>query len=61
MATPKRRTTRARQGMRRSHHRLNKPTLTTCPQCQEPKLPHRACPSCGYYKNRKVVDVKTTD
>lgn len=61
MATPKRRTTRAKQGMRRSHHRLKNPTLTTCPQCQEPRLPHRACPNCGYYKNRKVVDVKTAD
>lgn len=61
MANPKRRTTRSRQGMRRSHQKLKNPTLTSCPQCQEPRLPHRACPSCGYYKNRKVIDVKTAD
>lgn len=61
MANPKRRTTRSRQGMRRSHQKLKNPTLTACPQCQEPRLPHRVCPSCGYYKNRKVIDVKTAD
>lgn len=61
MANPKRRTTRSRQGMRRSHQKLKNPTLTVCPQCQEPKLPHRACPSCGYYKSRKVIDVKIAE
>lgn len=28
-----------------------------CPQCHEPKMPHRVCPSCGYYKNREVKQV----
>ncbi|MCL6451858.1 MAG: 50S ribosomal protein L32, partial [Acetobacteraceae bacterium] len=26
------------------------------PQCHEPKLPHHACPKCGYYAGRKVVE-----
>ncbi|MCH2175518.1 MAG: 50S ribosomal protein L32 [Lentisphaeria bacterium] len=25
-----------------------------CAQCGDIALPHRACPSCGYYKGKKV-------
>ena len=25
-----------------------------CPQCHEPKPPHRVCPNCGYYRGRQV-------
>ena len=31
---------------------------TTCPECGEAKLPHHACPSCGYYKGRKVIETE---
>ncbi|HHV39576.1 MAG TPA: 50S ribosomal protein L32, partial [Tepidimicrobium sp.] len=24
----------------------------------EPKLPHRVCRACGYYKGREVIDVE---
>jgi large subunit ribosomal protein L32 len=30
-------------------------TASVCPQCKSPKLPHRACPTCGTYKGREVV------
>jgi len=29
-----------------------------CPNCGNMKLRHHACPSCGYYRGRKVVDVE---
>ncbi|QQY80765.1 large subunit ribosomal protein L32 [Keratinibaculum paraultunense] len=59
MAVPKRKTSKARRDKRRaSAYRLNKVTISECPQCHEPKLPHRVCPSCGYYKNREVIDVE---
>ncbi|NLN14134.1 MAG: 50S ribosomal protein L32 [Tissierellia bacterium] len=59
MAVPKRKTSKARRDKRRaSAYRLNKATITECPQCHEPKLPHRVCRSCGYYKGREVVDVE---
>ncbi|RLD96412.1 MAG: 50S ribosomal protein L32, partial [Aquificota bacterium] len=29
-----------------------------CPNCQEPKLPHRVCPHCGFYKDRQVLEVE---
>lgn len=33
-------------------------SLSECPNCHERKLPHRACPKCGYYKGREVLEVK---
>ncbi|HFE52147.1 MAG TPA: 50S ribosomal protein L32 [Bacteroidetes bacterium] len=54
MALPKRRHSRARQGKRRSHHKVAAVTVVECPNCHQPKLPHRACPNCGYYDGRSV-------
>jgi large subunit ribosomal protein L32 len=41
--------------MRRSHDALAAPGISVCPQCQEPKQPHRVCASCGTYKGKEVV------
>ncbi|MBW2592770.1 MAG: 50S ribosomal protein L32, partial [Deltaproteobacteria bacterium] len=30
---------------------------SNCPQCGEAVLPHHACPSCGSYKGRTVIEV----
>ncbi|MBC8588598.1 50S ribosomal protein L32 [Paratissierella segnis] len=58
MAVPKRKTSKARRDKRRaSSYRLNKATVVECPQCHEPKEPHRICRNCGYYKNREVISV----
>ena len=59
MAVPKRKTSKARRNKRRaSAYRLTRATISECPQCHEPKLPHRVCRACGYYKNREVIDVE---
>ncbi|MBD5445918.1 MAG: 50S ribosomal protein L32 [Mycoplasma sp.] len=55
MAVQQRRVTHSRKGMRRSHHHLEEPTLTSCKKCGKKILPHRVCGSCGYYKNKKVL------
>ena len=55
MAVPKRRTSHARQGKRRSHQAINSPQVQYCEQCNEPVLPHRVCPNCGRYQGREVV------
>lgn len=55
MAVPKRRMSRSRQGMRRSHHRIKPIQVQYCPQCNEPVLPHRVCTNCGHYQSREVV------
>ena len=57
MAVPKQRTGRASTHTRRSaNDRISAPARTVCPQCGEVKLPHRVCPSCGFYKNREVIE-----
>ncbi len=59
MAVPKRKTSKSKKNKRRaSAYRLSKVTLVECPQCHEPKLPHRVCGSCGYYKNKEVIEVE---
>jgi large subunit ribosomal protein L32 len=55
MGLPKRRVSKARRDKRRTGKRLEAPSLSSCPDCGEPVLPHRACPSCGSYKGRKVI------
>lgn len=59
MALPKRKYAKARQGKRRSHLKLNLPTLAICPQCHSHKLAHHACPICGNYNNRQAIEIKT--
>lgn len=55
MGLPKRRHSNARTRKRRAHDALSLPPLTVCPRCREKMLPHRVCPSCGYYRGREVV------
>lgn len=58
MPLPKRRHSNQRTRLRRTHYKLNTPTVSECPRCHEPAMPHHACPSCGYYKGRLVIEVK---
>jgi large subunit ribosomal protein L32 len=58
MAVPKRRKTKARRDQRRSHDALAAPARSLCPQCRQPKPPHRACPNCGTYRGREVIETE---
>jgi len=57
MPNPKRRHSKARRDKRRAHDFLDRPAQSTCPECGETKLPHRACPHCGQYRGREVIEV----
>jgi large subunit ribosomal protein L32 len=57
MPNPKRRHSNRRTAKRRAHDALKPRGLAECPNCGAMKLPHRACPSCGYYKGREVIEV----
>ena len=61
MAVPKKKTSKSKKGMRRSHHALRAPSFSPCPDCGEMRLPHRACPACGRYRGRQVVQVEAED
>jgi len=58
MPNPKHKISKARRNKRRAHKKLTVPILSVCPQCREPKLPHRACLNCGTYKGREVMVVE---
>ena len=55
MIVPKRRTSKSRKNKRRSHDALSQPSQSSCPQCGEPKVPHRICANCGTYRGRTVL------
>jgi large subunit ribosomal protein L32 len=59
MGVPKRRVSHARQGDRRAHLALGLPALEECSHCHQPKRAHHACPNCGYYGGRPVLELKT--
>jgi large subunit ribosomal protein L32 len=41
--------------MRRSHHAVKAIQIQYCKQCNEPVMPHRVCPNCGFFQGRVVV------
>jgi large subunit ribosomal protein L32 len=58
MAVPKRKKSRSRTASRRSKWRLEPPPKAECSHCHSPKLPHRACPNCGTYNGREVMETE---
>ena len=56
MAVPKRKKSKSKRDKRRTHQKVAAPNVSACPQCEEPKLPHHACPSCGSYKGRTIIE-----
>lgn len=58
MPNPKRRHSKSRTSKRRAHDHLVPPHMAPCPNCGEPRLPHRVCMKCGYYRDRVVIEIK---
>lgn len=58
MAVQKSRKTPSRRGMRRSHDALTAKQLSTDPTTGETHLRHHITAD-GYYRGRKVIDVKS--
>lgn len=58
MAVPKRKTSKQRTRTRSANWKLTAPNLAECPQCHELITSHAACPKCGYYNGKKVVEIK---
>jgi large subunit ribosomal protein L32 len=58
MGVPKKRTSSQKRDQRRAHWKITAPNVSKCPNCGEPVLSHRVCPSCGQYGGQKVVETK---
>jgi large subunit ribosomal protein L32 len=58
MAVPKRRTSKSKKGHRRSHHFVTQKGVQYCARCNEPVLPHRVCPNCGFYQGREIINME---
>jgi large subunit ribosomal protein L32 len=58
VAVPKKKQTKSRSGKRAANWRSKAPAYADCPQCRQPKLPHRVCGNCGYYAGRQAVEVE---
>lgn len=60
MATPKKRTSVSRKGLRRAgqHHKLYRKFPQACTNCGDSVLPHCVCPTCGHYKGKQVLEIK---
>ncbi len=58
MAVPKRKKSKSKRDSRRANQKTEAPNLSECPECGESKLPHHACPSCGQYKGRTVIETE---
>jgi large subunit ribosomal protein L32 len=58
MAVPKRKTTKSRSGMRRSHIRVSAKNIIEDKTSGEHRLSHHLDLKTGYYKGRLVLDPK---
>jgi len=58
MPNPKRKHSKSRTGKRRAHDYLTPANASACPNCGEPRLPHRVCSKCGYYRGRVAIEMK---
>lgn len=61
MPQPKKKTSKSKRGMRRSHDYLKAPSSSKCSNCGEPVAPHRVCMHCGHYKGKEVLPVELED
>ena len=59
MAVPFRKTSKSVKRKRRTHFKLSVPGMVVCPNCGELTVGHQVCKSCGFYKGKQVVEVKT--
>lgn len=56
MAVPKKKVSKSRRNMRRSHLALKPQNIIACPNCGAAVLPHNMCSICGMYKGRQVLE-----
>lgn len=58
MAVPKRKTSKSKKNMRRSHHALKTSLGTECSNCGALIRPHHVCAECGQYNKKQVLHIQ---
>ena len=61
MAVPFRKISKTRGRMRRTHYKIEANGTIACKNCGAAIKPHRACPECGFYKGKNVLETETTE
>ena len=59
MAVPKKKLSKSRRGMRRSHDAIKAVSTIKCSYCGQPNIPHNVCKFCGQYAKRLAKTTKT--
>jgi len=57
MAVPKKKTSKSKRNMRRSHHRLTDPVYAEDKNTGEFVRPHHVCLKTGMYNGKQILDV----
>lgn len=60
MAHPKHRFSKTRTAKRRTHYKVEAPTIMLCSNCGNSVLYHRVCNECGYYKGKLAIEKAET-
>ncbi|HNX44195.1 MAG TPA: 50S ribosomal protein L32 [Bacteroidales bacterium] len=60
MPNPKHRFSKTRTAKRRTHYKIDAPTVAICSNCGASVLYHRVCPECGYYRGRLAIEKSAT-
>jgi len=58
MAEPKKKSSKTRSRNRRAHQALSGAGKSRCQNCGAAVLSHRVCKNCGYYKGKKIINIK---
>jgi len=58
MAHPKRKHSHSRSRKRQGNVKVESPVLVRCSHCKNLKPAFSVCPFCGFYRGKKVWDIK---
>lgn len=57
MPVPKHKTAKTKSRMRKAngYYKMDTPAMSTCPNCNAMKVPHRVCDTCGFYNGKQII------
>ncbi|MDR2074835.1 MAG: 50S ribosomal protein L32 [Holosporales bacterium] len=61
MAVPKKKTSKSKKNMRKSHDFIKAQNILVCDNCGAPIIAHNVCKFCSYYKGRNISIITPTE